>query len=123
MIKLYPSVQVARQSFAGVKRCTVPNQSLSLREIVKRFVRRESLPLSVPGVYEERFGDLEKLSKADIFDQMERVKELKAQIADFNKRSMERAQADAAAKAKASAPVAGIPGSGEPPVKIPPIGA
>jgi len=97
-VRLYPSVKVTGQSYVGVKRCTVPNQSLSLREIVKRFVRRESLPISQQGLYEERFGDLEKMSKADIFDQFEKVKELKEQIKGFNDR--EKARAD---KAKADA--------------------
>lgn len=88
---MYPA-KVVGQSFKGVKRQTVPNQSMSLREIVQRFVRRESLPMSKEGVYEDRFGDLEKLSKEDIFIQMEKVKELQGQIAAFNKRQQDKAE-------------------------------
>lgn len=111
----------AGQSFTGVKRCTVPNQSLTLQEIVKRFIRRESLPISKEGVYEDRFGDLEKLAKADIIEQMAKVEELKSQIKAFQDREKARAAKEAAAKAVASVPI--VPGVGEPPVKSPPVGA
>lgn len=90
-VKLYGTARpIVGQSYHGVKRQVVPNQSMSLKEIVRRFVRRESLPLSREGLYESRFGDLEKLSKADIVIQMERVKELQEQIAGFNKREKDR---------------------------------
>lgn len=79
----YPKVDVKRQSFANVKRATVPNQSMSLREIIKRFVRREALPVSKEGLYEERFGDIEKMSRLDITEQMEVVNDLKTRIAKF----------------------------------------
>lgn len=101
MIRMYPPVPVVGKSFKGVKRCTVPNQSLSLREIVKRFVRRESLPISKEGLYETRFGDLEKLSHADITEKLERVEELKAQIKAFNDRQTKIADDARAAKEKA----------------------
>lgn len=125
-IRLYPPVQVIGKSFVGVKRQTVPNQSLSLREIVKRFVRRESLPISKDGVYESRFGDLEKLTHADITTKIERIEELKAQIKAFHDREKQRADSLAKAKAEASAvpsspPI--VPGDGVSPIKSPPIGA
>lgn len=93
LVRLYPTVKVTGKSFIGVKRVTVPNQSMSLREIVQRFIRREPLPMSKEGLYEERFGDLEKLSKEDIVIQLARAKELKSQIAGFNDR--QKAKADA----------------------------
>lgn len=80
IVRLYPEVEVSRQSFKRVKRVTVPNQSMSLREVLRRYVRREPLPGSNDGVYEERFGDLEKMAKADIVVQMEHVEDLKAKI-------------------------------------------
>lgn len=85
-LHLYPEVKIIRQSSKGRKLRTVPNQSLSLREIIRRFIRRESLPVHMEGVYEERFGDLEKMSKADIVEQMETVESLKSSIDDFKKR-------------------------------------
>lgn len=111
------------KSFKGVKRQTVPNQSLTLKEIVKRFVRRESLPVSRDGIYEERFGDLEKIKHADITEQMDRIAELKAQIANWNKRVREKqermakikADMDAAAKATSTNPAQGVE-----PLKNPP---
>lgn len=103
VIRLYPEVKVPGKSFKHVKRCTVPNQSMSLREIVRRFVRRESLPLYNEGLYEERFGDLEKISKTDMVEQFEIIADLKAKIAAYNDRikAVAKAKADAAAKAAA----------------------
>lgn len=106
-IHLYRSQPIAKVSFAGVQRATVPNQSMSLREIIKRFVRREPLPLMREGIYEDRFGDLEKMKHDDIVVQMENVEELKSSIDDFQKK--EKAKAD---KAKASS----VP----PPTPVPP---
>lgn len=76
-VVLYPSRTEKGQSFKGVKRYAVPNQSMTLQEILRRFIRKESLPVAKEGVYEERFGDLEKLSKKDITEQFEVVEELK----------------------------------------------
>lgn len=95
-VRSYPRVKVPVQSFADCKRVTVPSQSLSLREIVRRFVRRESLPQTKDGLYEDRFGDLEKLSRADIVEKMDRVEQLKAQIDAFEKRQKEKAEKDEA---------------------------
>ena len=103
---LYPPVRKVGTSFIGVKRQTVPKQSLSLREILRRFVRREPLPVSKEGVYEERFGDLEKMAQMDIFDKFEKVEWLKAQIAMYEKRESDnKLKADADAKAAYEAAV------------------
>lgn len=117
-IRLYRPVKVTGKSFVGVKRQTVPNQSLSLREIVKRFIRREPLPVAKEGYFEDRFGDLEKISKADIVVQLERAEELKGQIKAFNDR--EKAKADKAAASAAAAPPPIVPGVGGTPVNSPP---
>lgn len=125
MIGLYPPYTPVGKSFKGVKRCTVPNQSLSLQEIVKRFVRREPLPLTKEGIYEDRFGDLEKLKHADITEQLDRAKELQDQIANWNKRIKDKQERLAKIKADmdaaAHSPIVN-PG-GVPPVKSPPVGA
>lgn len=70
--------------------------------------------MSHEGLYEDRFGDLEKLSRQDIVVQMERVEELKAQIDAFNKREIARAEAaeKAAADAKVAAAQPVVPASG-----------
>lgn len=118
MIRLYRPVKVARQSFAGVKKCVVPNQSMSLKEILQRFVRREALPVARQGIYEERFGDLEKLSKADITEQLERVEEIKADIAAFELKYQQR-KAKVKADMDAAARVPIVPVPGVEPVKSP----
>jgi len=74
---LYPAVKVKGLSFKGQKRLVIPNQSMTLQEIIKRFTRRESLPIEHQGQYETRFGDLEKLKHEDITVRMERAEELR----------------------------------------------
>jgi len=120
-LKLYPTVPVVGKSFVGVKRCVVPKQSMSLREIVRRFIRREQLPVAHEGLYEERFGDLEKLMKKDITEQMERVEELKAQLASFEKKYNAQQAKIKADKEAASRPVEPVPKPvGEAPAPAPP---
>lgn len=104
---------VARQSFIGQKVEVVPNQSMSLKEILRRFVKREALPVAREGMYEDRFGDLEKLKNADITEQMERIEQIKADIAAFELKYQERkarvkADLEAAMRAPAT-PAGGTP--------------
>lgn len=74
---LYPKVQSKVIDFSKSKNVTVPNQSMSLQEIIRRFTRKESLPIEKEGTYEDRFGDLEKLSRQDITVRLERAGEIK----------------------------------------------
>jgi len=78
---LYPEVKVKGQDYSKVKSVTVPNQSMSLKEIIQRFMRRESLPVSKEGVYNDQLGDLEKIKNLDMTEQVERIEELKTNIA------------------------------------------
>ena len=124
IVRLYPVVKVQRKSFKDVKRVTVPNQSLSLQEIISRFIRRESLPVSKEGVYEERFGDLEKIAHEDILVQMEWAKEIRAKLANIEARwKKEEVEAAAAAleatKSKVMEPDPGVQGGT--PFKSPPL--
>lgn len=98
ILRLYPSVKVTGQSFKKVVRRVMPNQSMSLREIVARFTKRESLPLSHEGFYEERFGDLEKHLHEDITEKVDRVNELKSTVSKGRKAEKERQEADAKTK-------------------------
>lgn len=120
---LYPPVTVKAQSFAHVKKLVIPNQSMSLKEILHRFIKREALPVARQGVYEERFGDLEKMSKMDIFDQMEKVEELKADMDLMKLKEQRKQQLAKQAAEKAATPITPTTGVGEPLIKIPPIGA
>lgn len=54
---------------------------MSLQEILRRFVKRESLPQMKEGIYEDRYDyDLEKLAKADRTVQDEILDVLKSDI-------------------------------------------
>lgn len=87
------------QSFEGVKSVTVPSQSMSLKDILKRFVRREPVALEKQGVYEERFGDLEKLAHADPVIQQEQVAEWK-EVTKRRVKAYKDAEADKVKKKK-----------------------
>lgn len=79
-VTLYPHVPRKGQSFKGVEKHVVPNQSMSLQEILRRFVRKESLPAQKEGTYHESEYDLEKLAKADLTEQHEVIEELKKKV-------------------------------------------
>jgi len=73
-MRLYPKVAIVGQSFAGVPSVTVPNQSMTLKDIIARFIRRESLPIgNSQTMYAEGLGDLEKMAYSDITVQMEKA--------------------------------------------------
>lgn len=74
---LYNPPPRVSQDCSGWSQHTVPNQSLSLREIIKRFVRREPLPMSKEGTYFEGDYDLEKLGSSDITEKHEVLEDLK----------------------------------------------
>lgn len=81
MLKLYPTVAVKGKSFKGVKRVTVPNQSMTLAQILKRFVKRESLPLEKEGFYEDRYDyDLEKIQREDLVVKDEIMESVKSDV-------------------------------------------
>lgn len=88
-----PRVQ---QSFAGVQSVVIPDQSMSLQEIIRRFIKKESLPIAMEGVYDDTYDyDLEKLAKADITVREEVIAELKVKVAT----ARDKLTADAKAKA------------------------
>jgi len=108
------------QLFKGVKVMVLPNQTMSLKEMLRRFVRREVLPVEKQGIYYESDYDLEKLAKEDRVDQeailseMKEVvagKKAKAESALKAKRDKEEAAAKAAEAAKQSDPKEGKPSS------------
>lgn len=63
-----------------VKRIVTPNASMSLAEILERFTRDESLPISKRVSWLDNGTDLEKLANADLVDQalfVEKMKDIK----------------------------------------------
>lgn len=81
------------------KRVTVPNQCMSLEEMLRRFVRREALPVEKQGVYVESEYDLEKLAKEDRVHQEEVLAEMKRDT-ESKKKKVEEAKAKKAAEKK-----------------------
>lgn len=65
-------------SRTGSKKLTVPNQSMSLEEILRRFTRGEPLAIGREGSFNEEVDeDLEKLATRDLVDRQEYVDKLK----------------------------------------------
>lgn len=103
MIRLYPQVVVKGQSFVGVKEHVVPMQSMTLREIIRRFVRKEALPISHEGTYNDEYEyDLEKLAKEDLTVREEVLATVKAQAEALDIKAKEEAvkRKDAMSKAR-----------------------
>lgn len=77
------------QSFKGVKHIVLPNQAMTLQQILDRFTRGQPLPIgqSTFGTEEENrsFGiDLEKLAFMDLAEKDEYKKQLDAVVARYN---------------------------------------
>lgn len=53
------------------KKIVVPNQSMSLHEILERFTRNEELPIGRDVQYHESEDDLEKIAHMDLVDREE----------------------------------------------------
>lgn len=60
-------------SFKNEKVVTVPNQSMTLKEIIRRFTRKEPLAIEKQGFYETRFGDIDALQRMDITERLEAI--------------------------------------------------
>lgn len=117
-IRLYPQRPVPVESFKGVKKVVVPNQSMTLHEIIQRFTRKEALPIEKEGFYAENLGDLEKMQREDITVRHERAAEISKATTAWKKREAEK---EAAAKKKAEEGASGEPLKGAtPPVQTPP---
>lgn len=89
--------------YSEIESIVVPDQSMSLEEILTRFVRGEQLPVGM----ETQEGDdsdsplnvdLEKLANSDLVDKEEFVGKLKALQAEYNKQEKEKAEAVALKK-------------------------
>lgn len=112
-----PSIGI---SFKGVKDQVVPDQSLSLREILERFTRGESLPIHHEPSEGIQDVDLEKIRHADLVEQHEFIDSLKEVQVKYDSQEREKAaklaaekKARVAAKKKKaeenSAPGSGLP--------------
>lgn len=78
-LSLYPSRPRVRINCAG-KVHVIPNQSYTLKEILQRFVRRESLPVVKEGTYADTGYDLEKVSNMDTVDRLDILEEVRSDV-------------------------------------------
>ncbi|QCQ85060.1 hypothetical protein [Blackfly microvirus SF02] len=75
------------------KKLVVPDQTLSLQEIIERFTRGEALPIARAPVFDEDGeDDLEKVSHMDLVDKQEFVDSLKKTQLDFEKQEKKKAR-------------------------------
>lgn len=88
------SAPIVGQSNFG-KKIVVPNQSMSLQEILERFTRGEPLNIGRDVQYHESDDDLEKLQTKDLVDKAEYVEKMKQTQKDFEKQERRRQKAAA----------------------------
>jgi len=86
------------QSFKHCPVMTIPDQSMSVKEIMMRFVRREALPVEKQGAYLTGYGDIEKVRHKDILEKFEVAQTLKDKIAAGEKAKVVRDQKSVADK-------------------------
>lgn len=95
------------QDFSNVPDIVVPDQSLSLQEILDRFTRNESLPVDMGGEFgSEDFDnslniDLEKMARADLTEKAEYYNALEELKKKFKAQESEAEKRQRAAKEKA----------------------
>lgn len=94
-LRLYRPVVIVKQDYSQEKPVTVPNQSMTLREIIKRFTRKESLPIEKEGTFITGHGDLEKFQHADLVDKHERLASVRKRTKELYESEQKRAAADA----------------------------
>lgn len=74
------------------KKIVVPNQALSLQEILERFTRNEPLEIGRETSYDDGPDDLEKVSKMDLVDREEFVDKLKHTKKQYEKQEKAKAE-------------------------------
>lgn len=72
---LYSRSREARkgEDYKGVEIVTVPNQSMSLKQIIQRFVKKQPLAIEKEGFYDDSGIDYEKFQRAEFAEQEEYV--------------------------------------------------
>lgn len=72
-------------TYEGVKKSVVPNQALTLQQILERFTRGEAVNVARDGNYHDGEDDLEKMSHLDLVDKEEYIQKLKTTQKDYEK--------------------------------------
>lgn len=85
----HPNFILKGEDYSKSEILVVPNQSMSLHEILLRFTRKERLPVSHEHIYGDDIAekgvpigdlDLEKESRQDIFDMHQRAESIRDRI-------------------------------------------
>lgn len=74
----------------GDKKLVVPNQSMPLEEILKRFTRGEPINVGKEAQYDDGPDDLEKMAHMDLVDREEYIDRLKATQRGYEKQEKEK---------------------------------
>lgn len=85
----FPKPCLGQKEFGPV--LVVPNQAMSLEEILERFTRGEPVAVGRDISYHESDDDLEKVSKMDLVDRDEYIEKLKQTQKDFDKQEKRKA--------------------------------
>lgn len=88
-----------KRSYVSGKKTFVPMASMSIQEMLRRFVRREALPVEKEAVYIDAGYDLEKVSKMDRVDQqdiLDEVREKRGRLESDIAAEIAKAKAEAA---------------------------
>lgn len=83
----------SRGEDGGRKKVVVPNQSLSLQDILERFTREEALPIGRDIEYHESDDDLEKVQHMDLVDREEFIERLRDTQGRYEKQEKHKAKA------------------------------
>lgn len=86
-------VQSVGTKYSG-KSLVVPNQAMSLQEIIKRFTRNEAVPVGRDAQYFEGDVDLDKIAHADLVDKAEFIEQQKATQKEYSKQEAAKATAE-----------------------------
>lgn len=92
---LYPKVIVIGEDFSKVKKHVVPRQSMTLKEIIKRFLKKEALPQLKEAVYNEEYDlDLEKVQHKDVTEKDEMIADMREKVKRKKKQLDDEAEAE-----------------------------
>jgi len=87
------------EDFKKIPKILVPDQSLSLKEILTRFTRGEAVPVGKQGEFDDEADeDLEKLANADLVDKAEFIDRMEQIRRAHDKQEKAKAKREAEAK-------------------------
>jgi len=92
MLRMYPLRPRQGQDLSKEPIVTVPNQAMTLQQIIDRFIRKESLPVGQEGVYgselgeAQAIGDLEKVGRQDFTVQDDMIRDVRSRVKDLKAR-------------------------------------